>query len=198
MCGGTEKGEILATLIGGLSPRVRGNLPPPFRFLFRRRSIPACAGEPSLPSTTPSPLTVYPRVCGGTSIRGQSDGGRRGLSPRVRGNLHQVSPVHTHARSIPACAGEPRNRNGRRGWPPVYPRVCGGTSSVASQEQAEAGLSPRVRGNQDVHRHQMRHRRSIPACAGEPSPVSLSAAEAAGLSPRVRGNRCHRHQDEHQ
>ena len=70
-------------------------------------SIPACAGEP-LPSTS---LTrhrrVYPRVCGGTSLRfGWSVPGD-GLSPRVRGNPDGQFLKVNNGGSIPACAGEP-------------------------------------------------------------------------------------------
>ena len=90
----------------------------------------------------------------------------------------------------------------------VYPRVCGGTTSASSAWIAEAGLSPRVRGNLDPRRGVPRRAGSIPACAGEPR--VLASAEGAprvyprvcggtvlgqrkrrgreGLSPRVRGN----------
>ena len=71
------------------------------------------------------------------------------------------------------------------------------------------GLSPRVRGNRSRGSLELRNRRSIPACAGEPAAPSAgtaietvyprvcggtraSAADARqiwGLSPRVRGNR---------
>ena len=70
------------------------------------------------------------------------------------------------------------------------------------------GLSPRVRGNQQVFAKDQQGRWSIPACAGEPvvqvaSPVvapvyprvcggtkagELSEDPDYGLSPRVRGN----------
>ena len=71
------------------------------------------------------------------------------------------------------------------------------------------GLSPRVRGNQLQQAHRRPHRRSIPACAGEPhaSHVTIAVSRVyprvcggtktapeilppmSGLSPRVRGNR---------
>ena len=50
----------------GLSPRVRGN---PLAWVFpysNRRSIPACAGEPTQKFCACSLYRVYPRVCGGT------------------------------------------------------------------------------------------------------------------------------------
>ena len=72
--------------------------------------------------------SVYPRVCGGTRCRLESPARRcasipvagepsprpslSGLSPRVRGNRHSTyeSPrSQCTVRSIPACAGEPRD-----------------------------------------------------------------------------------------
>ena len=139
--------------------------------------------------TTPTGLRwVYPRVCGGTTI-----------TLNIRGRSE---------RSIPACAGEPvlshlRGRVGR-----VYPRVCGGTTSVGFLLELAAGLSPRVRGNQETRLPDSATDRSIPACAGEPStresppplpwvyprvcggtPVGFhGGVHVHGLSPRVRGN----------
>ena len=91
----------------GLSPRVRGNLFTKSSSRTNPRSIPACAGEPSARPCLVIPEWVYPRVCGEptSSIPGLSRsrvyprvcGGtrhvilgwpeKRGLSPRVRGNL---------------------------------------------------------------------------------------------------------------
>ena len=71
----------------GLSPRVRGNQRRPSRRSQWHRSIPACAGEPSGVTSTPSRLRVYPRVCGGTGTAPHHMASERGLSPRVRGNL---------------------------------------------------------------------------------------------------------------
>ena len=95
VCGGTfhrSPPRIQPLLVGGLSPRVRGNLPfwppkardnplglsprvrgnPPTSSGIPAwsRSIPACAGEPRslscLRSLVSWVFTVYPRVCGGT------------------------------------------------------------------------------------------------------------------------------------
>ena len=89
--------------------------------------------------------------------------GRPGLSPRVRGNLHRAPALgiaDMRFRSIPASAGEPHGRKAAdRSIPamrhsvsePVYPRECGGTCPRSGQrmgtQQANRGLSPRVRGN---------------------------------------------------
>ena len=174
---------------GGLSPRVRGNLPSSPPSSFRWRSIPACAGEPGPCIAGQSVVTVYPRVCGGTDASSK----RR--------------PIR--AGSIPACAGEPGAASVL--WCPgeVYPRVCGGTRLQLATAIKGRGLSPRVRGNRGVVVIFAVNVGSIPACAGEPQ--RLARAEGVvpvyprvcggtvdrqpnlvavqGLSPRVRGNR---------
>ena len=110
-------------------------------------SIPACAGEPWAAVITRAGLGVYPRVCGGTSAGVKRGRGMPGLSPRVRGNLGQQSHRNPPAGSIPACAGEPLERDIGQYQAGVYPRVCGGTPVQANIGGVAAGLSPRVRGN---------------------------------------------------
>ena len=72
-----------------------------------RGSIPACAGEPPTCRRKARSRRVYPRVCGGTTVRPGALRRWRGLSPRVRGNRDKISGTSAAARSIPACAGEP-------------------------------------------------------------------------------------------
>ena len=193
----------------GLSPRVRGNRPPPRTPSTAGRSIPACAGEPRLPLSSESALMVYPRVCGGTMSKPSASVVMSGLSPRVRGNRLRAGRSQQKGRSIPACAGEPlRGRNATR-VAPVYPRVCGGTEQRLYPHPPQPGLSPRVRGNQEGRPFRPQRPRSIPACAGEPRLRRIDPRTGAvyprvcggtsgdvkhrdaeiGLSPRVRGNR---------
>ena len=86
VCGGTCCGRTRRVLSAGLSPRVRGNLVACIPTVGGDRSIPACAGEPSPSRARKRPVSVYPRVCGGTWIARMLTACRRGLSPRVRGN----------------------------------------------------------------------------------------------------------------
>ena len=208
VCGGTVLVPAPAIQAQGLSPRVRGNPAVSGLAAISSRSIPACAGEPSHRTRRRRCCPVYPRVCGGTVTLESRHDTRDGLSPRVRGNLQTAVGAAARNRSIPACAGEPLLRAQAYIPPTVYPRVCGGTPATASSAASPSGLSPRVRGNHRRFRQSRAGRRSIPACAGEPSPprrrpwrrqvyprvcggtehAENSAYKRPGLSPRVRGN----------
>ena len=208
VCGGTTRYRPTGMQDRGLSPRVRGNPPPPDRARIEAGSIPACAGEPAPSDTRPSASGVYPRVCGGTAARRRGPGRIEGLSPRVRGNLGLCVKDWRFVGSIPACAGEPPPTTTRRVRVWVYPRVCGGTVLVARLVDGFYGLSPRVRGNHKENKLAPDLQRSIPACAGEPSSRAgkrgrdgvyprvcggtylsyLDKLLFRGLSPRVRGN----------
>ena len=169
MCGETLCQKLDQMLLRGLSPRVRGNLPPPIRLYVGRGSIPACAGKPRNRSLQAPLRRVYPRVCGETELLRRRGPGPWGLSPRVRGN--QKAPVLAlgNGGSIPACAGKPRGGTAVKISGPVYPRVCGETGSKSGCVCAHLGLSPRVRGNlYHIWKMNERHR-SIPACAGKPA-----------------------------
>ena len=192
----------------GLSPRVRGNHRGSGWSCVANGSIPACAGEPHRRPGSEGTTGVYPRVCGGThgavSMRSHS----AGLSPLVRGNHGRELLALALDRSIPACAGEPRPVDWPRPYSWVYPRVCGGTTTDRLDALILAGLSPRVRGNQEQRGGRGAGRGSIPACAGEPSATRRGRHDKAvyprvcggtgasvaiqqsivGLSPRVRGN----------
>ena len=150
VCGGTEKGRAYRTFPDGLSPRVRGNPSHPGVKPARRRSIPACAGEPRSPGRRRRRPGVYPRVCGGTPNDTAQAGLGRGLSPRVRGNLLDPFVGSGTTGSIPACAGEPCGQGDGFAVRRVYPRVCGGTWCLTTCPGSFRGLSPRVRGNRKI------------------------------------------------
>ena len=147
VCGGTHAIHELMTGRTGLSPRVRGNHIYVRQYLFRPRSIPACAGEPSIAGRWRIGSGVYPRVCGGTHYATMPTQHPGGLSPRVRGNREPAAHTEGPIRSIPACAGEPPTCLPSPGVSRVYPRVCGGTALSSPLDSPHYGLSPRVRGN---------------------------------------------------
>ena len=208
VCGGTGSFVEVLAVVRGLSPRVRGNRGHPIHQTRPIRSIPACAGEPPSQAMGTSGMRVYPRVCGGTAIKAFGDEARKGLSPRVRGNLTLPRLLRNAPGSIPACAGEPIRVPCVVISISVYPRVCGGTIGIDGLESKAGGLSPRVRGNLHYTRYIRGDKRSIPACAGEPptfvrvrnelsvyprvcggtNESNVRKRSFTGLSPRVRGN----------
>ena len=186
MCGGTGSGQAEAAVKAGLSPRVRGNHSASPRQTRRRRSIPACAGEPRRKLSRVASHTVYPRVCGGTPLIRPFRHRDGGLSPRVRGNLLLPIAPPASLRSIPACAGEPSRSPLAARRARVYPRVCGGTERVFFLAMRANGLSPRVRGNLLLSASRTVPIGSIPACAGEPK-ESPHAPIVPTVYPRVCG-----------
>ena len=125
-------------------------------------------------------------MCGGSSSSQFQQRLAMGLSPRVRGKPPQSLSSSAAFRSIPACAGEARQRAFRfpRRW--VYPRVCGGSAAPLSWLSVGWGLSPRVRGKLPFGAVVAAGARSIPACAGEAN-TSGRSAWGSGVYPRVCG-----------
>ena len=72
VCGGTNDGAPPRMAMAGLSPRVRGNLSHLSPADRRTGSIPACAGEPTPFFRREDVARVYPRVCGGTSLKART------------------------------------------------------------------------------------------------------------------------------
>ena len=152
VCGGSLGLAGWGRPLRGLSPRVRGKRRPISSTLPPHRSIPACAGEAAGVGLRVAVSRVYPRVCGGSfppDFRHQMD---IGLSPRVRGKLLLAYGDAQNGRSIPACAGEADIRPMTRRAFSVYPRVCGGSIGQSDIVDADAGLSPRVRGKRRGNR----------------------------------------------
>ena len=131
-------------------------------------SIPAWAGEP--PSREPCARIneVYPRVGGGTGYPNPNEHSPDGLSPRGRGNRSPMGLLSRSYGSIPAWAGEPQSASQYPHNREVYPRVGGGTGTVAPSWASVFGLSPRGRGNLMTDFGGSLKVGSIPAWAGEP------------------------------
>jgi len=170
----------------GLSPRARGNRATTASRFAAFGSIPACAGEPEVIQAVLDVMGVYPRVRGGTSAKMNKTTPKIGLSPRARGNHLFTNGNGQLIRSIPACAGEPRARAGRWICSSVYPRVRGGTANQEKHGGKNQGLSPRARGNLVANEYDDGGKRSIPACAGEPSSAPAKSKRSK-VYPRVRG-----------
>ena len=111
---------------------------------------------------------VYPRVGGGTLLRGAPETAAGGLSPRGRGNPGISFSLLLAGRSIPAWAGEPLLSVCWLFHVQVYPRVGGGTGCKPRLARILRGLSPRGRGNRFPTPAPGPTIGSIPAWAGEP------------------------------
>ena len=190
MRGGTVTVMVSAVPLTGLSPLARGNL---FRGPsdgLRSGSIPACAGEPCLPTHFAWLPGVYPRLRGGTSWALIPVPPVRGLSPLARGNRWREATGRLLAGSIPACAGEPPTSRARNHLSAVYPRLRGGTRARPRSTLRWPGLSPLARGNRTWPLQWRPSGRSIPACAGEPARLGENCG-FVGVYPRLRGGtRC--------
>ena len=166
--GGALLGWIFMGAPGGPSPRSRGSLEKSDAGGLRIRSIPAFAGEPMLSTPAASCRTVHPRVRGGATRTRSPSTGAGGPSPRSRGSRARLLSRCGTLRSIPAFAGEPRQRARCRRRPAVHPRVRGGARHVIGDADNAQGPSPRSRGSLAAAHHDARVHGSIPAFAGEP------------------------------
>ena len=185
-CGGTHLTADGPSMLGGLSPRVRGNPGIDGHRVPRVGSIPARAGEPAFCSARHSMGRVYPRACGGTNLVSAIVTSYLGLSPRVRGNLRLSGSLSQRSRSIPARAGEPSPCGISLIFTLVYPRACGGTEPSLRRGAHLWGLSPRVRGNRNNRQLTHSPGRSIPARAGEPK-LPLQSSHCQSVYPRACG-----------
>ena len=144
--GGNENRMSSSASRMGLSPRGRGK---PVEILIvpcDHRSIPAWAGETTMPPSLTPMRPVYPRVGGGNSSGVSARPHIDGLSPRGRGKLVLALQHREALRSIPAWAGETyRGRVQQFEWA-VYPRVGGGNLPIPRCAKSADGLSPRGRG----------------------------------------------------
>ena len=131
-----------------------------------------------------------------------------GLSPRSRGNRCCYFSCAYLDGTIPALAGEPYHRHGRKVVLWDYPRARGGTFQFVGFYGRSSGLSPRSRGNPLSGTFTEPILGTIPALAGEPYgpngenvcfgdyPRARGGTDFAGettrtkkgLSPRSRGN----------
>ncbi len=107
VCGGTLHMQTSPILVGGSSPRVRGNRQGGGGERDRIGIIPACAGEPRPTLSRSGSARDHPRVCGGTTPEASTVIRVVGSSPRVRGNHRCYTCLACGQRIIPACAGEP-------------------------------------------------------------------------------------------
>ena len=130
-----------------------------------------------------------------------------GSSPRMRGKPHRCDLDLRQRRIIPAHAGQTADSWHEYAQGSDLPRACGANYKPQLADFRASGSSPRMRGKPEHADRRLRHRRIIPAHAGQTtcsSPSSTSAPDhpracganlaassearcANGSSPRMRG-----------
>ena len=146
MYGESSRSASSASSSVGLSPHVRG-----IRSLRRiarakRRSIPACTGNPCVQIGRSVCPGVYPRMYGESGIGSVRYIFHYGLSPHVRGIPITGSSSKSSDGSIPACTGNPTSFCLCPEAARVYPRMYGESCPWRVQAERFLGLSPHVRG----------------------------------------------------
>ena len=206
-CGANEHRVHVAVSEDGSSPRVRGKRPSHVRKGFRKRIIPARAGQTRCLVSERQVSPDHPRACGANLYMKMWARGSDGSSPRVRGKLVRVLGRVALGRIIPARAGQTVALLSAANAPPDHPRACGANHSDPRSPRVHSGSSPRVRGKH-VSCFTMRDcLRIIPARAGQTYVVmnttgvdpdhpracganadnGQTVATRNGSSPRVRG-----------
>ena len=150
----------------GSSPRGRGTLAVDVAGRIEMRFIPARAGNTTGLPVNPRPIPVHPRAGGEheTWFKWYVPG--YGSSPRGRGTHRWDSIRVAIRRFIPARAGNTGRRCSRAGGSTVHPRAGGEHSGIIHHARKLDGSSPRGRGTRCGHAGEGRHRRFIPARAG--------------------------------
>ena len=202
-----QRNAAMSTI--GSSPRVRGKHSTLTNLRLSERIIPASAGQTWRPTASNPSRPDHPRECGANAGSGSRRARHHGSSPRVRGKQLGVRRERSPARIIPASAGQTKHRRRTFGGQADHPRECGANALSTYSIAAVTGSSPRVRGKRPTRRSDRRHRRIIPASAGQTTvvfarwlPASDHPRECGangtfggqvgdwyGSSPRVRGKR---------
>ena len=173
----------------GSSPHARGTHNRGQGASASHRFIPACAGNAQHGCIRRSTSPVHPRMRGEQCRRGRlrsvhprmrgeralTIGGAvlaAGSSPHARGTRLRRDRAALVARFIPACAGNAiACATGARRWP-VHPRMRGERLTTSEPKLPIYGSSPHARGTLSTGSARQRHRRFIPACAGNALPIS--------------------------
>ena len=166
-CGANVRTPFAAVRQSGSSPRMRGKLVERHRGGRPRRIIPAHAGQTFLNTNLFYLYTDHPRACGANGLSTRVYRPPIGSSPRMRGKRTRWFFRCPPARIIPAHAGQTIRWSADRRCPADHPRACGANQDDGFRNYCDGGSSPRMRGKRRRHPRSGRHRRIIPAHAGQ-------------------------------
>ena len=170
----------------GSSPRARGTPNGAHNQPFRRRIIPASAGNTDLRKTNEANVPDHPRERGEHTANSPAIATESGSSPRARGTPCVHSFRSCTMRIIPASAGNtdaPRKLAAPRA---DHPRERGEHDTVTDVSTLASGSSPRARGTLVTTGKLSFSDRIIPASAGN-TPRRLSYRSPWTDHPRERG-----------
>ena len=165
--GGDDSFSGLPVDMLGRSPLTRGRHLRSLRAGSHLRSIPAHAGETLDSFLCRHRSGVDPRSRGGDGAWNCDCWANWGRSPLTRGRRFAGFQQIGHIGSIPAHAGETNGRMSLSCHHTVDPRSRGGDINNLARRQTGSGRSPLTRGRRWHFSPCPRHRRSIPAHAGE-------------------------------
>ena len=154
----------------GSSPRRRGTRRSAMRSRWRRRIIPAQAGNTAWRPRPRPPRADHPRAGGEHASNSRIGSLKNGSSPRRRGTLGRVGQQKSNRRIIPAQAG-----NTCRRWCIAvsrsdHTRAGGEHPNCSLRSGTAAGSSPRRRGTPCPEKRHPDPNRIIPAQAGNTLP----------------------------
>ena len=137
---------LLALVIVGSSPRMRGTLQSGRVHFVDFGIIPAYAGNTIIHNSYPLIHRDHPRVCGEHFIYSMAFAGVKGSSPRMRGTRLFHPPRRPPTGIIPAYAGNTwwAISPAPTAWD--HPRVCGEHVGLVAHVCEYEGSSPRMRG----------------------------------------------------
>ena len=170
----------------GLPPLARGA---PCASVHRqrpRRPTPACAGSTTKGSARSLAARAYPRLRGEHTHALLALVAIMGLPPLARGAHTPSTPKPTRTGPTPACAGSTFGcrRTSTAAW--AYPRLRGEHQSHRSNVRRDCGLPPLARGAPH-RRHPHSHPDGpTPACAGSTTEIPI-LRDILGAYPRLRG-----------
>ena len=142
----------LASPITGSSPHTRGTRGATTFPSWRRRFIPAYAGNTEPLETQGGTHAVHPRIRGEHLLGAAEQRHDGGSSPHTRGTLVRDLRTMCHRRFIPAYAGNTPTRCAGGSWLAVHPRIRGEHMSAARAWNRVTGSSPHTRGTRSGFR----------------------------------------------
>ena len=185
-CGEHAAGQLVAEVVDGSSPRLRGT-PLAFRVqVLPARFIPAPAGNTAGAAPGPGAMAVHPRACGEHSAPEQAEQRQVGSSPRLRGTRPIANSIISASRFIPAPAGNTASLGMRQRHQAVHPRACGEHGLKVPTLPMADGSSPRLRGTLRLAKPAAGFVRFIPAPAGN-TITSPSSSSMPSVHPRACG-----------